>query len=366
MKNKKKGILFVIGSYYPEITGGAVQTRLLVNVLKKKYNCFILTTTHSNKYKSKSNIYRILYKNTFFFKILIFFKILLIFIKLNSKIDIVYLRGFTIKVLLIILLSKVLKKKIIYVPTRFREDDLKTLKLKLPILHKIFNYVDKIGFMSKSLDTTYDGNTPTQYLPNHVNKKIYLQKRKSSRPIILAVGFFSKIKNTKLTYIVWRDLFLKGYKSDLIFAGKYKSNYYFQDNRVYDFIMKDVKKYKLSNYIRIVGETKNIKKYYSFSNIFVLPSTTEGFSGSIIEAMINKNAVIISDLKKIHDIYKHNYNCLKIKVNSYKDYSNSLKILINDKKFRNKLGINGFNFVKNNFDINLKKNEKSILNFFKV
>ena len=165
---------------------------------------------------------------------------------------------------------------------------------------------------------------------------------------------------------MWRDLFLKGYKSDLIFAGKYKSNYYIQDNRVYDFIMKDVKKHKLSNYIRIVGETKNIKKYYSFSNIFVLPSMTEGFGGSIIEAMINKNAVIISDLKKIHDIYKHNYHCLKIKVNSYKDYSNCLKILINDRKFRNKLGINGFNFVKNNFDINLKKNEKSIYNFFKV
>lgn len=366
MNNKKKGILFVIGSYHPEITGGAVQTRLLVNILKKKYSCFILTTTHSKKYKSKKNIYRILYKSTFFYKILIFFKILLIFIKLNRKINIVYLRGFTIKVFFIILFSKVLKKKIIYAPTRFKEDDLKTLKLKFPILHRIFNYVDKIGFMSKSLDNTYNKNIPTQYLPNYVNKKIYSQKKKSTRPIILAVGFFSKIKNTKLTYIVWRDLFLKGYKSNLMLVGKYKSNYYFQDNRVYDFIMTDVKKYKLSNYIKIVGETKNIKKYYSFSNIFVLPSITEGFGGSIIEAMINKNAVIVSDLKEVHNIYKHNHQCLKIKVNSYRDYSNCLKILINDRKFRNKLSISGFNFVKNNFDINLEKNKKMIFDFFKI
>lgn len=295
-----------------------------------------------------------------------FFKILLIFIKLNRKIDIVYLRGFTIKVLFIILISKVFKKKIIYAPTRFKEDDLKTLKLKLPILHKIFNYVDKIGFMSKILDTSYNHKIPTQYLPNYVDKKIYSQKKKSSRPIILAVGFFSKIKNTKLTYIVWRDLFLRGYKSNLVFVGKYKSNYYLQDNKIYDFIMTDIKKHKLSKYIKIVGETKNIKKYYSFSNIFVLPSVTEGFGGSIIEAMINKNAVVISNLKKLHDIFKHNYHCLKFKVNSYQDYSNCLKILINDRKFRKKLSTNGFNFVNNNLDINLKKNKKMISNFFKV
>lgn len=364
MKNKKNGILFVVGSYYPEITGGGVQTQILVETLRKKFNCFVLTTTTKKDLKKRKNIYRIFYNGSILYKILGFMEILFYLIKSSKKFNSIYLRGFTQKVFLIILVGKILNKKIIYSPTRYREDDLKSLRAKYPVFYKIFNLVDRIFYMSKALNQNFNKNIMEQYLPNFVNKNKFSIKKKKSLPTIISVGFFSKTKNTKLTYLVWKKLFLNGFKSHLLLIGKYNSNYYLQDNKIYNYILTDSETCKIHKYIRIIGETKKISQYYQLSNIFVLPSTTEGFAGSILEAMISKNAVIITDLKGTHDIWNNKKNCLKIKKNSFKDYYYCLRFLIKNKSFREKLATNGYNIVKKNFDINSIKNQILIERLF--
>ena len=364
MKKNKKGILFVIGSYYPEITGGGLQTYRLVKVLKKKFKCFILTTTKNKKILNQKNIYRINYSNNKFLKFFLVFGIFIYLFKIKNKIDVIYLRGFTTKIFIIILLGKIFGKKIIYSATRYKEDDIKTLKSRFPILIMILKLCDKNIYMSNILKQNISKKINNYYLPNFVDRLSSKKKKINKLPIIIAVGFFSKIKNTKLTYLVWKNLFLKGYKSKIIFVGKYNSDYYLQDNEIYSYIIKDAKKNCIQEYLEIKGQVKNINKYYQISDIFVLPSQTEGFSGSIIEAMSFKNASIVTNLKKIHDIYINNYNCLKIKKNSFQDYYLKLKKLITNKELRIKLSINGYNFVKSNYYINSKQNKRFIYNLF--
>jgi len=351
----KKNVLIIVGSYWPDISGGGLQVRLLSIFLKKFYNFYFLTTTTNKSLKGSKKVFRIYYKNNLFYNLINIIELIFFFILNSHKFDIIYIRGFTKKIALVIILGKIFNKYLIYSPTRYKEDDLLTIKRKKILIFFLFYWIDKfinindcffqINYFnkkSKKINCYVDCN---KFKPNLKNNKI---------PTILAVGFFSKIKNTKLTYLVWRDLFLKGIKSNIIFVGKVHSEYYLQDNNIYDFIKKDSIKNSIYQYIKVLGEVKDISKLYKKSDIFVLPSETEGFSNSIIEAMASKNAVIITNLKNINSQFMHGTHCYKIKKNSYLDYIYYLEKLINNRNLRKKLTENAYELIKNKFDIRNK------------
>ena len=56
MKTYKFKTLMVTGSYFPEVTGGAVQCRLLVKSLKKMVGFLLLTTTRDATLPQQSKV----------------------------------------------------------------------------------------------------------------------------------------------------------------------------------------------------------------------------------------------------------------------------------------------------------------------
>lgn len=354
-KAKKKNVLIIVGSYWPDISGGGLQVRLLSKFLKRFYNFYFLTTTTNNSLKSSKKIFRIYYKKNLIVFFLNTIKLLLFFFLKFYKYDIIYIRGFTKKIALIIILGKIFNKYLIYSPTRYQEDDLLTIKRKKPLIFLLFYLIDKFLNINNSFfQLNYFNNKSIKvncYVDCH---KFKPSLRNNKIPKILAVGFFSKIKNTRLTYLVWRDLFLKGIKSNITFAGKFYSDYYLQDNDIYDFIKQDSIKNSIYQHIKVLGEVKDMSKLYKKSDIFVLPSETEGFANSILEAMSSKNAVIITNSKYINTQFTHGIDCFKIKKNSYSEYSNYLEKLITKRNLRKKLSENAYRHVKNEFDIRNK------------
>lgn len=354
----------VTGSYYPEVSGGGLQVKLLKNFIQNKFNrkVYILTTTYK-KIKSTKLIYRILVKKNLLSNFFSIFKIFIYFIKNQKNFSIVYLRGFTKKNFLIILLSKFFNKFLIYSPTRINEDDLRSLKKKY-FFFCIFFLIDRFLLMN-SVFFNYPKFKKKSFLfQNPVNFANFYSKKKINKYITIStIGFFSKIKNTKLLYLTWKKLFLSGLKIKIYFIGKVKSKYYLADNSIFNFMKKDIHQNKLNNFIKILGEVKNPKIYLKKSNIFILPSTREGFNNSVLEAMASKNAVIVTDIKEM-DCFTHNLNCLKVKKNSQKDLIKKIKILIYNNEIRESIALNGQRFVKENFDINSKKKLSQIKKLF--
>ena len=332
--------------------------------LKRFYNFYFLTTTTNKSLKSNKKIFRIYYKNNLIYKLLNIITLIIFFLLNSHKFNIIYIRGFTKKIALVIILGKIFNKYLIYSPTRYQEDDLLTIKRKKILIFFLFYFVDKFININDCFFQIKYFNKKSKKINCYVDCNRFKSNLKNNKiPTILAVGFFSKIKNTKLTYLVWRDLFLKGIKSNIIFVGKVHSDYYLQDNNIYDFIKKDSIKNSICEYIKILGEVKDISKLYKKSDIFVLPSETEGFANSIIEAMASKNAVIITNLKNINAQFLHGIHCYKIKKNSYFDYINYLEKLITKRNLRKKLSENAYKYIKNEFDI---RNKNVLLKLEKI
>ena len=208
-KTNKKNILMIVGSYWPDISGGGLQVRLLSRFLKKFYNFYFLTTTTNKSLKSSNKIFRIHYKKNSITNLLNIIKLFFFFSINIYKYDIIYIRGFTKKIALIIIFGKIFNKYLIYSPTRYKEDDLLTIKRKKPINFLLFYLIDKFLNINNSFFQLNDFNKKSIKIICYVDcDRFEPSLRNNKIPTILAVGFFSKIKNTKLTYLVWRDLFL--------------------------------------------------------------------------------------------------------------------------------------------------------------
>lgn len=101
--------------------------------------------------------------------------------------------------------------------------------------------------------------------------------------------------------------------------------------------------------VKFLGQIKHndLKKIYSKSDIFVLPSNYEGNPKSLLEAMASKLPVVASKVRGIEEIIKHNHNGLLFEKNNLGDLIKKLKKL-KSKTIRKKIGDKGFEYVKKN------------------
>jgi glycosyltransferase involved in cell wall biosynthesis len=87
------------------------------------------------------------------------------------------------------------------------------------------------------------------------------------------------------------------------------------------------------------------------SDLFVLPSLTEGMSNSILEAMSFKKACIVSDIKQNKVLIKNNKNGLTFKVGNYYDLAKKIEKLIGNSKLRKEFGSKAYEDIIENYEL---------------
>ena len=84
----------------------------------------------------------------------------------------------------------------------------------------------------------------------------------------------------------------------------------------------------------------------------MLPSTQESFGLVIIEAWARKKPVICANIPALKELVQNSNGGLLFKTNDQQDLTQKIKEVLNDPKKATELGLNGFNYVKNNYTWN--------------
>lgn len=103
----------------------------------------------------------------------------------------------------------------------------------------------------------------------------------------------------------------------------------------------------ISNRVVLKGELTDFGKELSESQIFILPSLSEGFPNALIEAMSLPLACISSDcVAGPSDIIKDGFNGVLVKPNDVEALTSKIDALINDEVLRNKLKDNAYKIIE--------------------
>lgn len=270
----------------------------------------------------------------------------------SKETKIVWIHGIKIWYnVIIILLCKLYNKKVIV------RDELNLLKKRSYInilINKSYfkfinHFVDAFLYIGKRNREFYINNgIPKDKLflvPYVIDNKRFKIKGKKHIKKKLQIYFIGKLIHRKGC-----DIFLKAINICNNF-NKFKKNVEIKiigDGILLNKYISYKKKNKLSNvfFLRFKDQDE-IKKHIKKSNIFVLPSREENWGLVVNEAMNAGNVIVTSNLVgSSADLVKNNHNGYTFKNENYKDLSNKLLKLTNNKKKLNTFSKNSIKIIE--------------------
>lgn len=115
-----------------------------------------------------------------------------------------------------------------------------------------------------------------------------------------------------------------------------------------------IKSNRINNAFAIGWQDEDeMSTWFSKASIFILPSYAEGFPISLIDALSNSCAVVVTPVGGIPDLMDENINCLYVTPGDVMQIENALWTLIEDPDFKEEISLNGFELAKKSFDLNV-------------
>lgn len=186
------------------------------------------------------------------------------------------------------------------------------------------------------------------------------QKEENEILEIIWVARFIKWKHPEIVIKLARNLKKQGYKFKIKMLGT---------GKLIGKIEKAIHKNNLEEYIEIVGQVPSdkVKEYMEKSNIFIGTSDSSEGWGAVINESMNAGCAVVANRRmgSVPFLIKNNETGLVY--NKYSDFEEKVKTLIKDKKLREKLGKNAYEYITEKWTSkiaaeNLIKLFESILN----
>jgi glycosyltransferase involved in cell wall biosynthesis len=108
---------------------------------------------------------------------------------------------------------------------------------------------------------------------------------------------------------------------------------------------------KLSNKIIWIKHCEHIRELLQNIDIFCLTSDYEGLGLVLLEAMAEKKPVIATKISAIPEIIKNNFNGVLFEKDNQNSFIAGFIKILRNKKFRNKIIINGYRLLKKKFTL---------------
>jgi glycosyltransferase involved in cell wall biosynthesis len=180
------------------------------------------------------------------------------------------------------------------------------------------------------------------------------QKDKDNKDIdILFVGNFSTLKGPDRV-IDMIELLINEYSHKQIKAV------FLGDGPLFNSINDHIHQNNLTQNVILEGYVSNVLDYYCRAKVLVMPSTSEGLSTAMLEAMSGRCVPVVSNVGNMTDAAHH--DCNAYVVDNYNDiplFATYINKLLSDEKLRKSFSAKGEELVKNNYTV---KSQSLIVN----
>jgi 1,2-diacylglycerol 3-alpha-glucosyltransferase len=201
----------------------------------------------------------------------------------------------------------------------------------------------QIGASTKNIVIVPNGVNIDEYVKLQRNKK-NLDELGSDGPVLLYIGRIDW--NKRLEKVVESmPLILKEFPSaKFVIVGPDYAKY---TNQLLDL----ARKLKVEHSLVITGKVprKKLLEFYSMANVFLLPSSYEGFGLSMLEAIRGKIPVIASPSGGPGDILTHGVDALLLEELTPEEIFKSVYAVLTDQELRETLVKNAFEVVKKKY-----------------
>lgn len=226
---------------------------------------------------------------------------------------------------------------------QIRQMPLANLRVKL--LRRIDRFITLTGAMKNEIETLGIDSKKIKVIPNateipaeasynfRVRDKFRRKLNLEYKKIVVFTGRLSEEKGLDTLIKVWKTIKEKQMSAHLLLLGEGGAY-----RNVEPQLRNLTATLDLSDCVHFLGHVSNAKDYILASDIFVLPSRTEGMSNSLVEAFACGTAIIATDIPANREICVEGENSLLFKVDDTNALSQILIKLFDDQALAKTLG----------------------------
>ncbi len=178
------------------------------------------------------------------------------------------------------------------------------------------------------------------YDRSHIFKNLGIEDKGVS--VISTVGRLDKLKGIEFFVQAASVLVRGGVRAIFLIAGK---------GPLEKQLKKDITDLGLGETVKFLGEVKSVKELFFVSDIFVLPTLSEGCSNVILEAMASGMPIVTTSISANKELIEDNKTGLLVRPGDSQALANAVLKFIKEPQFAKKCGLNAQDKAKRKYDI---------------
>lgn len=204
--------------------------------------------------------------------------------------------------------------------------------------------LDSVGIPDSRIHYIPNGVDTGEFRPRHPEEK--LRQRSdlgvADKFIVSFVGRLDPVKGIEVLLEAWKDVVSENPNAHLFIIGTGPQKME---------LVTYASEAGISKHVEFVGKVQDVRAFLGASDIFVLPSLSEGVSNALLEAMATELPVIATSVGGTKELIKDGINGILIPPEDSGAISRSITHLINDVDLRLELGKKARDFVLKNYEL---------------